>query len=266
MVGSRAMWPGLVLGLVLVGGYTRATTADAPVLLAAPPMMSEACERAKATYLAMREDLNFCTGHDECVEIVPETCIGPYYVNIATGDRGLRGIEQEVLERCQVPAVQCPRAGRGAPRCVRGRCRYVRRWNETAAGAYNFYRRLVPEFDRPYVVLTNRPARGWMPGEILVKNEAAGVLTLRVDMGGCGGEFEVGHDVYPDTGHVRRDRAGRVETIRVVLPADGEFGAWIDAGDPNCTQATVTAHFERQDGAPVRSRYHGVRYVMYGPE
>lgn len=251
------------LGLCLLAGCTRgATTESTPVLLAAPPMLREDCVRARDAYVAAREALNFCTRHDECAEVVPAACLGSYYVNVATGDRSLGAAEQDLVARCGVLPV-CPRAGRGAPRCVRGRCTYVRRWNESAVGPYNFDRVLVPEYDQPYVVLTNRPAKGTLPGEIRVKVVAAGELTLRVDMTGCAGEFAVVHRGYGD---VRHARSGRVETLRLFVSVDAEFSAWIDTDDPNCTRGTITAHLERQDRAPARSRHHGVLYERYGPD
>ncbi|MFY0535744.1 hypothetical protein [Nannocystis pusilla] len=85
--------------------------------------MSRTVDCDVGAYLQQRRAANFCDEDDDCVEIVPEQCLAPYYANAASAAASLRGVERELADRCGViTSPACVRLPLGIPRCRRHRC------------------------------------------------------------------------------------------------------------------------------------------------
>lgn len=250
--------PAIVLLLLLAGGSACAR-GEAPFLSTERESGGEACRQAAAEYLSARQALDFCTQDDDCVEIVPEPCLPVYYANIATGERSLGASERTLAAQCGVRSSACERPLLGRPRCLKGRChrggrpayagRRVSCWSE---------RWQIVTLDRPHVLHAWRNTFEPQPQTARLTVEQPGELTLRVDWGDCTGDREL--QVFGlKPGYVDRQRREHVDTLRARV-APGDLEIRLNLTSLRCDRATITAHLDRNDGAPVPDRFHGILY------
>ncbi|MCY1009869.1 hypothetical protein OV079_30775 [Nannocystis pusilla] len=234
------------------------TARDEPVILGGDVSRTVDCD--VGAYLQQRRAANFCDEDDDCVEIVPEQCLAPYYANAASAAASLRGVERELADRCGViTSPACMRLPLGVPRCRRHRCVAGELDREARKRCWPSRVPLL-ELGQSAVIYSRPEAPPvWnVSRSAHVRLDEPAILTLHIEPHGC---VLSRIDLRLDPSWLREFAAtDGAMTLTQELEA-GEYLVLARNAGPSCP-VELTAELHRTDGTAVPPKYHGLKYLI----